>query len=283
LFVLIGGVLLLAGPRPGDVQAAVRHPAAWAGRVGPDTAAVTITGALCWLILVWLTVGLFLMAAAAAPGAAGRLAETVASRVLPASVRRIAAGLLGLSLTASAAGCAGSTSEAATLQSGPVVVADHVPAGPAGHRSAEVADWPLGAPAVSPGRVAPAASPAAPGIGVDWPLGEPATATPAGGSADTRPRAGSTPAGGRPRAGRPAAHPGRPAVGTPSAPSHRVVVGVGDCLWLIAARRLGAGATAAQVATEARRWYAVNESVIGADPDRLRPGQLLAAPSTRPS
>jgi nucleoid-associated protein YgaU len=52
----------------------------------------------------------------------------------------------------------------------------------------------------------------------------------------------------------------------------------GDSLWLIAAHRLGPTATDADVAVTWPRWYAANRAVIGADPDLIRPGQLLSAP-----
>jgi nucleoid-associated protein YgaU len=53
----------------------------------------------------------------------------------------------------------------------------------------------------------------------------------------------------------------------------------GDCLWLIASRRLGPHATASDVAAEWPRWYAVNQGAIGPDPALIRPGQLLQEPS----
>jgi len=59
-----------------------------------------------------------------------------------------------------------------------------------------------------------------------------------------------------------------------------VVVAAGDSLWSIAARHLPPGATDAQVAAAWPRWYEVNAAVIGADPDLIRPGQVLAEPVT---
>lgn len=61
----------------------------------------------------------------------------------------------------------------------------------------------------------------------------------------------------------------------------RVVVRRGDTLWAIAARHLGAGASAGQIAREWPRWYAANRAVIGPDPDLLRPGQHLRPPPVR--
>ncbi len=57
-----------------------------------------------------------------------------------------------------------------------------------------------------------------------------------------------------------------------------VTVRPGDCLWLIAARRLGPHPTGADVAAQWPRWYAANRSVIGADPNLITPGEVLHAP-----
>jgi nucleoid-associated protein YgaU len=71
----------------------------------------------------------------------------------------------------------------------------------------------------------------------------------------------------------------RPASPSPTSPSERsVIVQPGDCLWAIAAARLPADASDAEIDHEWRRWYAVNRAVVGADPDRIYPGQVLTAP-----
>lgn len=57
-----------------------------------------------------------------------------------------------------------------------------------------------------------------------------------------------------------------------------VTVSPGDTLWAIAAGHLPDDATDAEIATEWPRWYALNESVIGTDPDLIRPGQQLLVP-----
>jgi nucleoid-associated protein YgaU len=54
----------------------------------------------------------------------------------------------------------------------------------------------------------------------------------------------------------------------------------GDCLWRIAARALPRGAPDARIAREWPRWWAANRSVIGPDPDVIRPGERLTAPPT---
>lgn len=80
------------------------------------------------------------------------------------------------------------------------------------------------------------------------------------------------------------AHPRRP--GHPDHPDHLpgrvVVVRPGDSLWRIAERDLPPRAGAARI-TE--RWHALyrrNRSVVGADPDLIRPGQVLVLTQEKP-
>lgn len=54
-----------------------------------------------------------------------------------------------------------------------------------------------------------------------------------------------------------------------------VVVRPGDTLWALAAVALPAGASETAVAAAWRRTYQLNRAVIGADPDLIRPGQVL--------
>lgn len=76
--------------------------------------------------------------------------------------------------------------------------------------------------------------------------------------------------------------PDRP-TGTRSAPGRLdVVVRPGDTLWAIAERALGPAATPGEVAAHWPRIHARNAAVIGPDPDRIRPGQLLHLPSPPP-
>jgi nucleoid-associated protein YgaU len=55
----------------------------------------------------------------------------------------------------------------------------------------------------------------------------------------------------------------------------------GDCLWEIAERRLAHDGpyTTAEVATAVHAWWQANADVIGPDPDRLLPGQVLRPPA----
>lgn len=56
------------------------------------------------------------------------------------------------------------------------------------------------------------------------------------------------------------------------------IVVPGDCLWTIAAHRLPATATAADVDREWRRIYGANRTLIGENPGLILPGQRLTLP-----
>ena len=75
-----------------------------------------------------------------------------------------------------------------------------------------------------------------------------------------------------PAPGAVATAPGEP---TAAPPPGVYVVRQGDCLWRIAARHLGAGATPAEIDLAWRHIYDANRAVIGPDPDLLLPGQQL--------
>ena len=78
-----------------------------------------------------------------------------------------------------------------------------------------------------------------------------------------------------------APHPDQRGAASPAASADAaatVRVRPGDSLWVIAARRLGQHASAAQIAGAWPRWYAVNAQVIGDDPSLIRPGEVLRAP-----
>ncbi len=77
-----------------------------------------------------------------------------------------------------------------------------------------------------------------------------------------------------------AAPPPRPTAATPGGATVRVRVG--DCLWTLAATRLGPDAHAAEVASYWPRIHALNRDVIGPDPDLIHPGQHLRLPPVEP-
>jgi nucleoid-associated protein YgaU len=85
---------------------------------------------------------------------------------------------------------------------------------------------------------------------------------------------------------RPAASASAPPAASSAAAAPRsgpVEVRRGDTLWDIAARRLPGSATRHDVAAAWPRWYAANRRVIGANPDLIRPGQILRPPGDRPA
>ena len=64
-------------------------------------------------------------------------------------------------------------------------------------------------------------------------------------------------------------------------PADSHVVVRGDCLWDIAAARLGAAGspvTNAATAAAVQAWWSANAQVIGPNPDLILPGQVLRAP-----
>jgi hypothetical protein len=63
-----------------------------------------------------------------------------------------------------------------------------------------------------------------------------------------------------------------------AAASEQILVRPGDSLWRIAAQRLPREADDATITHTWRRLYTANRDVIGDDPDRLEPGQLLNRP-----
>jgi len=315
---MLAGLLAWTGPESADLRAAAADPQLWLARGGPDAAAIMVMGLLCWTMLVWVGSGLLLTAGAAVPGAAGQVADALATRLVPAVVRRAITVALGVSVgTAAAAGTAAAdvTPPAGPQATKPTVAAGRDP----GLRQRSPTpkspgvDWPLepvpaeqsrsrDGPATSPDhRIYPptstasdqerrqpkggASSPPA-GATVSRPTPLPGASTgrvgapaapgrvasegspPSGRNADQSRRADADPTG-EPESNVPEGSP------TDSGSVH---VRPGDCLWLIAARRLGPGASAAEVAHEWPRWYALNRNVIGGDPDVIHPGQALVPP-----
>jgi nucleoid-associated protein YgaU len=108
----------------------------------------------------------------------------------------------------------------------------------------------------------------------DWPARSAPSPT-----AGSPPSAGSAPASAAVPTG--AAVPDWPdPSAAPERGSHVVVRG--DCLWHIAGARLldqsGTPPTDVEIARAVRAWWTANADVIGPDPDRLLPGQVLRPP-----
>ncbi len=73
--------------------------------------------------------------------------------------------------------------------------------------------------------------------------------------------------------------PARPAIDRPTPDRATVTVRPGDSLWAIAERSLNSPSSA-EVAAEWPRWYRQNRATIGADPDVIVVGTVLAAPQS---
>ncbi|QIM21402.1 LysM peptidoglycan-binding domain-containing protein [Phycicoccus sp. HDW14] len=231
------------GARPGGGHDARRLPARGPG--GVPEALLALLAALGLLGLAWLALGVVLEGLARVPGTVGAAAARASAALSPVVVRRVAAVVLGVGVGASGLGAgtavAGPARVVGTAVAGAVAF-EAAPATGASGGPAGSADAPLPDPGWSP----------APDPG--W--------TPSAPTVRRQPDVSVV-------SGRGAA----PAV------DDEVVVHRGDSLWSIAARHLGPGATDAEVARAWPHWYAENHDVVGPDPDRLLPGQVLRVPT----
>jgi nucleoid-associated protein YgaU len=234
----VGAVRLFPPSWAALVQQA-RTPHEWATSVGTDRMILVLAAAAVWLAAVWLGIGLLAALCPALPGAAGRAADRLARRTLPAALYRLCASAAGVSVLVAPI-TAVTTAVAAERPSGVSEVAAVVdPPPPA---------WPTGGPVPPPA----------------WPQGTNTRTTP---PATPVPQIRTVP-------------PAAQASNGPPAHS-AVTVQPGDSLWLIAARRLGTGATPSQINVAWREWYAANRALIGADPNVIHPGQVLVDPGER--
>ena len=249
--VVVRAALLLLSLTGGAALTASTAVAAWRllpDSLGPGAAPAQLlvgaAAALATLASGWLTLAMLLAAAARLPGSIGRRCSGLRDRYAPAVVQRWAAVVLGASVTA----------------------------------------------VVLPGTAATAAQVAGPSPG--WSPSTPDAAEPGDGSAE-RDVLPEEPAAGDGEVPEPGWVPSRPAPGpradadlltgrTRRGGDRAVVVLRGDSLWGIAAARLGAGASTAEIARSWPRWYAANRQVIGEDPDDLRPGTRLQPPGPEP-
>ena len=238
-------VLVLIRPQPIAVARRLTAPAAALRQAGPDVVLAQVSATLLWFLAAWLAVGIAATLLAAVPGAAGRVFDATSRRILPVAVRRIVAGSAGLGVLLAPVPAALATGHA-----------------PGAHQVAT----PLPAP-VWPGGPSAGHRPDPPPPGHHPQQERPAPPPP-----------GQHPQRERPVPPLPGQHPQRERPASPPADEPAVRVRPGDSLWLIAARRLGPSAEPADIAAAWPRWYAANREVIGADPDLIRPGQLLSPP-----
>src|SRR6266496_1683243 len=122
-------VLVRTGPGAAVAHDALVDPGRWFVQVSPDAAVLTVLGVLCWFALLWIAVGLLLVSVATTPGAAGRLADALATQVVPLALglsvgtAAVAGTVAGPAMAGAAlAGTAGAgTSGADTAVTGPAV------------------------------------------------------------------------------------------------------------------------------------------------------------------
>ena len=220
-----------------------------AGPARPDEVVGAVLATAAVLLGAWLAVTTLTSLLAHLPGRVGRLLDAWSRSWSPAAVRRVAAVLVGASV------------------SGVLAPGSAVGAAPPSPSPGFTVTAPATRPTAAPDQGGAANRAALPGFTVT-------------GTRSARPESPAAAPGWVPQRPvvRPQAAPGLVA-GTPRRTSGaEVVVLRGDSLWSIVARRLGPEATDAEVAGEWPRWYAANRSVIGDDPDVLLPGQVLHAP-----
>ncbi|THJ30298.1 hypothetical protein E7Y31_22680, partial [Candidatus Frankia alpina] len=95
-------ILIVFGPRLADLPGSVGDVPGWF-TAAPEQALVTVVGAVAWLCLLWLCLGVLLGVAAAVPGAGGRLSAALARLILPRAMRRLIELGLGVTLVAGVA------------------------------------------------------------------------------------------------------------------------------------------------------------------------------------
>lgn len=206
------------------------------------------------IVIVWWAMSFVIAVAAALLQRRGKVrAASAAGKFVPDFMRRLVTAALGLQLL---------TAPLATASTQPPVP------GMASATHAASAAW-------TPEPVA-AANGAAARSGDSTPTSAPAP-TPAPGTAAVvipqwRPRGTVVEPG--PLAGRPLRHQ------EPADQAAVVTVRPGDSLWSLSADRLGPYASDVDIAMDWPRLYQANRDVIGANPNLLRPGQVLRLPPT---
>ena len=232
---------------PSDAVVALRSPSQDALCTGPLVGALALTA---WALTAWLLVVLVLSIGSRLPGALGRGAARVTTRVAPASLRALVRTATGVAVAGTVL-LGGTAAHADPSQPGFTITLD----------------WPT-APAAPTAPASPSAPPSAVPPAV--------TAT-----APTRPTATVGPP-------LPAHHPARHDAPTTHRPARRpavhapvsVVVEPGDTLWHLAATALGPTASPRQVAQAWPSWWGANRAVIGEDPNLLHPGTTLQPPTS---
>ena len=154
--VLAAAGVLLVAPRPAQAWQTLRAPG---DALDPTAPLLAVLALAAWALGVWLLLAVLLAATARLPGAAGRVADALAARTVPSSVRRVTGVLLGAGLVLGLAAPAGAAEPAVGNRAEAVVSLDW-PVVTTGSGTSPSAD-----PDTSPGtdpETGPATRPAAP-------------------------------------------------------------------------------------------------------------------------
>lgn len=247
---LLGAVAFGARPSQDQLVALLGAPQRFVDLQGADTAVLLVAQVCLVAACLWLALAVWL-AGRQLGGRPGRRTEVGYALLAPRRLRPVLAAVLGTGVVALSA-CATPTpagtlppaaqSAVESVTEQPVSgdsPASESPAPPSGTSTA-------GQDTERPDTSASDPQPIPPVF--DWPAGDPQPPTP-------------------------------PSAATPTSPTtDSYVVADGDCLWHIVADRLP-GASTADVANVVHELWIANESVIGADPDLLIPGQTLQLPA----
>ncbi len=203
---------------------------------------LTVAGAavVAWCLFGYLALGALLTLLAALPGAVGSACGAIAVAVTPRAYRRVAQVALGLTVIAGPS--FGSVAAHATPNEAPNPITSTVNLDRPGY-TGQAQPW----------------------LDLDRP------GNTAGGRLDLD-RPGNTSTAPRATERDPLIRPAR------DVDEASYTVKRGDCLWHIAERHLGPGATSAEITTEWHRWYQANRDVIGDDPDLILVGQVFRVP-----
>src|SRR6478752_1860944 len=246
-------------------------------------------GLIAWLLVTWALLVVAVGLLTRLPGRSGRRARRLLPRIAPASVGRVVAAAVGVSLIAGTAACAapgGSTAAVGTPANTESPVPTTSPAADPADGSITI-DWHAQASAAAgtTSSVGPTASPLSSAEATTTPSATSPTPAP---TRTPTPEDSPVPTESSPSADPPQEPPptaADPVAAEPTAadpvaagPQASVTVQPGDSLWRIAEQSLGPDATESEVDNAWRAWYFVNRAVIGDDPDEIRPGQSLVAP-----
>ncbi len=261
------------------------------GTRGLDAAVLAGTSVLVWALTAWVTTVALVAAIGVLPGVGGQAARALLRVIAPRIALRLVAAAVGASALASTTACAAPIF-AEPAQASVSTTSTPAAALPASTAVATPTD--ITSPAASatlPSSAVPASTTVP--FALDWPESTPtdsvvldiqwpdaevdgptvttsvASPAPAAAPGDNGPAAAAEPETSAPLSSAP----------TTGQAAEEITVRPGDTLWSLAQRSLPADADDAAVDAAWRQWFAVNRNVIGDNPDRLEPGQILLAPS----